>query len=132
MLQHSQIRLQALAICFLENQLFPQQKPLILDISQYSSFCFRPQNSVVEKIYHSEKIHSRNQSFKKNFIGMEFQLQFFLQKYLYRENNVSQPLFVFRKNHKIVAIADIAFRFQLVFHELVKLVQIDIHEQLRS
>src|SRR3989344_6864760 len=38
--------------------------------------------------------------------------------------------FVGGKNDKIVCIADIVFRFQLMLHKLVKIIHVYIHEQL--
>ena len=37
---------------------------------------------------------------------------------------------VFGKKHKIIGIADVVSHFELVLHELVKLVHVDVHQEL--
>ena len=36
-----------------------------------------------------------------------------------------------RKKHEIISIADVVLRFEFVLHELVELVHVYVHKQLR-
>jgi len=40
-------------------------------------------------------------------------------------------VFVMRENHKIIRISDVVLRFQFVLHILIKLIHVDVHQELR-
>ncbi len=80
----------------------------------------------------SEKIHTRTEGLDENFVWMEGELETGFKEVFDTGKKKSQILAIAGKNDKIISISDVVFDFQLMLHELIKIIHVDIDENLRS
>ena len=78
----------------------------------------------------AEKINALCTFSYTDLVRMELHAQPRFQKYLNAIFELPEILQVMVDDDKVVRIADVVFRFQLVFHELVQFIEIDVREKL--
>ena len=102
------------------------------NLTQHPLFARLAHQPVMRELHVSEEVHTLMVFHQMDFVWMQFKLQFFLQKLLYRSKQVFQLRFVSRHKYKIVGVADIVFCFQLMFYKLVELVHVHVGKKLRG
>src|SRR3989344_5705225 len=93
-------------------------------------FSRSPQNAMIWKMHPTEKINTRSERLNEKLVRMQFEFQMIIKKRTNLGNEPFQPIPIFRKNHKIVGVANVVPYFQLVLRELIELVHIDIRAKL--
>ena len=78
----------------------------------------------------AEKIDAGRESFDKNLIGMERELQPRFEKTTYRRQKIFQMPPVLMHDYEVVGITHAVADFQSPFEKLVEFVHINIHEEL--
>lgn len=78
----------------------------------------------------AEKVHARVQRFDEEFLRMKHKVQMSFEKCADLWNELGQIGSTFTQNDKIISITGVVFDLKFSFHELVKLVHVDVHEQL--
>ena len=109
-----------------------RSKVFLIDSLEHSSFCLRPQNSMMRKTNISKIIDTTSVSFKNYFLWMYIEMQLCSQKYFYFFKTVYQNIFIWMDKNEVVSISDIAGNLKFMLNELIQLVQIHIGKQLRS
>src|SRR3989344_3090775 len=84
----------------------------------------------MRKVYPPKKIDAGRECFEKNLFGMERKLQTRFQEQRYPRNESFQIAPVFMQENEIIGVSYIVFYLQLSFQKLIKLVHINIHEEL--
>ena len=100
--------------------------------AKHSLLTRRPHDAVIGKMNPSEEIDARGEALDINFVGMKGKLEPLAKKCADLRHQIFQVPSVARKNREIIGVAEIIFYFQIAFHELIELVHIDVHEELRG
>lgn len=87
---------------------------------------------MVRKVYPAEEINAGSDSCDEKLVGVEFQAQASTQECRNCRNEFLKPCAVVRENHKIVGVPDIVLHLEVVLHELIKFIHVDIDEKLRG
>lgn len=87
---------------------------------------------MVWEVHPSEKVHARSHRFNKHLVRVKFETKAKFKESTYLQESCFQLLFIIRKNHKVISIADIVFGSYLMLHKLVKLIHIDVYQKLRG
>src|SRR3989344_4280679 len=90
----------------------------------------RPQYAMVGKMHPAKEIDPGRERFDGRLARMQIKLQSFPQEYIDMSAYVHKPFFFLRENDKIVGVTNVVFRFELVLHELIEFVHVDVDEQL--
>ena len=91
----------------------------------------RSDDAMIRKMNPSEEIDARGEALDENLIRMKLELETVAEKLIDPQYEVFQIFLVAGKDREIVGITKIIFYFQLALHELIELVHINVHEELR-
>ena len=83
---------------------------------------------MVGKMHPPEKIDPRGECGDTHFVGMQCKLQPFSEKCSDISLYFEQRCFVVRKKYKIIGIPYVVLYFELMLHELVEFVHVDIDQ----
>ena len=86
---------------------------------------------MIWEMYPAEEIDAACICPHEYLIRMQRQLEVLRQKLRNFRQQLNQRGTIIRQNDKIVCVANETLYFQIVFYELIKLIHIDIHKQLR-
>jgi hypothetical protein len=103
---------------------------MLSELPEHPAFCFGPQNTEMREAHKSQKVDALVIFSYGNFPGVQIQFQVLAEKRADLLDIIEQHLFVAVQNHEVIAVADVAFRPQRHFHELIQLIQVDICEKL--
>lgn len=86
---------------------------------------------MVGKMHPTQVVHPGCDRSDGDLVWMHRKFKFPPQKVLHMCECQFQVRAVMREDDKIISIADVIFRLELVLHKLVKLVHVYVHEELR-
>lgn len=92
----------------------------------------RSDDAMIRKMNPSEEIDARGEALDKNFIRMKLEFEAIAEEFIDPQYEAFQIFLVAGKDREIVGITKIVFYFQITFHELVELIHVNVHEELRS
>ncbi len=131
MTQDSQVRLKCLLQSFLVDLSLFKQLDFLIQLAKHSFLGSFAQCTVVRKRNVAEKINATSVCTYGDLAWMQLKVEMIVKEVLDFRDKVFQEIFVIRCNNKIISVANIIFNFQFFFHKLIKLIHVDIGEQLR-
>lgn len=103
-----------------------------LQFSEHPMPRFCPYDNVVRKNNIPEKVDALVVWSNTDFFRMQCQLQLLTEESLDRFNKSRDIRLIARDNHEVIGVASVVFYFQLVLHELIEFIHIDIRKKLRG
>lgn len=131
MTQDSQVRLECLFQSFLVDLSLFKHLNFLIQLAKHSFLGSFTQCTVVRKRDVAEKINAASVCAYGDLAWMQLKIEIFVKKVLDFRDEFFQEIFVIRHNNKIISVANIIFNSQFFFHKLIKLIHVDISEQLR-
>lgn len=130
--ENAEVRAQRSEQCLFSDYVAPEVTNSLFQFAKYTTFRFRPHRNVMWQSHVSEEIDALAISSNTDFFRMQFQHEVFAEKTIYWFDELCEVGAVARDDYEVVGVASVVFYLQLVLHELVEFVHVDVRKELRS
>ncbi len=87
---------------------------------------------MIRKMDPTQEIDTGSDGLDRDLVRMKRKTKLLIQELPYGEEETFQLLVVPRKENEIIGVADVVFCSQAMLHELIKFIEVNVHQKLRG